>query len=254
MGAVTCRLAILIALLCSACDRPGSRPVVIFSAASAAPAMARLADRIEAAEGVRIVVSASGSSALGAQLIQGAPADLFLSASPDWTDAVADAGLVARSQALLSNQLVLVAPAGNPAELAGLHDLLHPQVKRVALAGEAVPAGVYAGQALGALGLLEDLETSGRIVRGSDVRAALAYAERAEVEAAIVYVTDARASPSVEIVCAIDPALHDPILYPLALLAGPDRHPGAGRVYEALLSPGSVRVFLDAGFLPAPAP
>ena len=76
---------------------------------------------------------------------------------------------------LLTNKLVIVVPAGNPAEVHKPEDLLSDKVQKIALAGEKVPAGMYADQSLEKLGLLKQLTDAGKIVRGQDVRNTLSY-------------------------------------------------------------------------------
>ncbi len=180
-----------------------------------------------------------------------APADLFLSASPKWTDHLDEKGLLARHVPLLGNQLVLVVPTGNAAGVSGPEDLLTSRVTRLALAGSKVPAGMYARQSLGKLGLLDQLEQQHKIVSGNNVRATLVYVERGEVEAAIVYSTDVRVSGKVETVFEFPESLHDPIVYPLALLkptSGSEPAAAAIRLYDYLQQPLAAEVFRRRGF------
>src|SRR5262249_34811402 len=147
----------------------------------------------------------------------GAPADLFLSANAKWADEVAKGGQAAESARLLTNQLVIVVPKGNPANVHDPKDLLSDRVKKLALAGEQVPAAMYAEQALTKLDLMKQLVDSGKIVRGQDVRTALSYVERGEAEAGIVYSTDVGVATGIESVYQFDPGLHDDIVYVLVL-------------------------------------
>ncbi len=132
-----------------------------------------------------------------------------------------------------------------------MNDLTSNKLRHVALAGENVPAGTYATQALEKLGMLETLTQSNRIVRGNDVRAALAFVERGEAEAGIVYATDAGISKEVEIVSDFDPMTHDPIVYSLVLLRRqPDRETDADSrtVFQAIQSDASLTLFESFGF------
>src|SRR6185369_14082380 len=119
---------------------------------------------------------------------------------------------------LLTNNLVLVVPKGNPGGVSKPEELTGEAVKHVALAGPAVPAGIYGRQSLKKLGLLETLEKRTKIVVGDDVRVTLTFVERGEAEAGIVYDTDARITDKVEVVHTFAPSTHDPIRYPLVLL------------------------------------
>jgi molybdate transport system substrate-binding protein len=130
----------------------------------------------------------------------------------------------------------------------GPRDLTGAEVRRVALAGPNVPAGIYARQALQKLRLWDALEKGRRVVSGENVRVTLAYVERGEVEAGIVYSTDARITKQVEQVHAFDPSTHDPIRYPLVLLQRGAGHAGARKFYDYLRSPGAGEVFRKYGF------
>ncbi len=196
------------------------------------------------------------SSGLANQIIEGAPVDLFLSASSSWADKVEQAGLAAERVDLLTNSLVIVVPKGNPLGINSPEDLAKDPVKRIALAGEHVPAGQYGDQALTRLELLEPLKGAGKIVRGQDVRSALAYVSRGEAEAGIVYSTDVAAAPEVETAHTFDPKLHDEIVYVLVLLREGARKPEAEEVFRYLQSPEAESVYTAAGFrrLSRPAP
>lgn len=204
-----------------------------------------------------VAVSVGASNALAQQILSGAPADLFLSASEEWADAIAKEGLLAERTDLLTNRLVLVVPRGNPAGVHGPEDLLREEIERVALAEENVPAGRYARQALRSLDLFDSLSQSGKIASGHDVRATLAFVERGETEAGIVYATDAVAAnrvdaSQIEVVHEFDPTLHDAIVYPLVLLKAGQTNPQAVELFERLRSPESLAISRRWGFEPLP--
>lgn len=227
-----------------------ARPVVVLASASAADAVEAIAKEFSQTEGVPVRVSAGASNALARQVEAGIRADVFVSASEEWGAYLESKHRVRRRVDLLSNRLVLIVPSGNPASVHAPQDLLDGSVGFVALAGEGVPAGVYAEQALRAERLLDRLESSKRLVRGQDVRAALAYVERGEAQAGIVYATDAASTPRVEVVWSFPAADHDPIVYPAMLLEGAS---GAGeRFFEALRGTGARREFERRGFVVAP--
>ncbi len=246
-------LAILM-LLFAGCTRQQPAPtnsqretVVISVAASTKDVLESLAEQFDRQADVK--VNAGPSSGLATQILAGAPADLFLSASQEWADQVASAGLAVESTHLLTNRLVLIVPAGNPAGVHAPQDLATDRVKRIAMAGEEVPAGKYGNQALAKLDLLTLLTEEGRIVRGQDVRSALAFVERGEVEAGIVYATDAKVTKGVEVVHEFDPDTHDEIVYVLVLLKSADDKPAAGEFYQFLQSSDASSAYEQAGFL-----
>jgi molybdate transport system substrate-binding protein len=222
-------------------------------AASTSDAVLQLGDHFREATGIEVRVNAGPSNGLAAQILQGAPADLFLSASAEWADSVDKAGLSAARADLLGNRLVVVVPKGNPAGVNAPEDLARDAVKKLALASESVPAGAYAEQALTNLGLLQHLNEAGKIVRGQDVRAALAYVERGEAEAGIVYATDVQAGAKVETACGFDPASHDKIVYVLVLIKRDAENPTARRFYEFLQSREAAAMFAKLGFVPLAA-
>src|SRR5262245_44914166 len=191
---------------------------VFSAAASTKDVVESLAEQYAKASKHAVKVNPGSSNTLAGQIIAGAPADLFLSASQEWADKVTEAKLSSQQVKLLTNKLVLVVPKGNPAGVKEPKDLNKAAVKKVALAGEKVPAGKYADQSLAKLGLLDGLVKDKKIVRGQDVRTALAYVERGEVEAGIVYSTDLFAARNVAQVHEFDSALHGEIVYVLVLL------------------------------------
>jgi molybdate transport system substrate-binding protein len=244
----------LVSLFGTGCGGSEERadPLTVSVAASTRDVVAEIAADFTRQTGVEIQLNAGSSSALANQIIAGAPADLFLSANRQWANEVEQAGLSEASAALLTNKLVIVVPRGNPAQVEVPADLRSERVTKVALAGEQVPAGRYADQALAKLGLLEGLAGEGRLARGQDVRTALAYVERGEAEAGLVYATDAAVSTAVEVVHAFDPALHDEIVYVLVLVKRDPPHPSARQFFDHLQGSAADKFFSDASFQRSP--
>lgn len=224
------------------------RVILISAAASTKEAVAQLAKSFEANSGGEVRINAGPSNALATQIVAGAPADLFLSANRQWAQEVEKSGQSVESLALLTNKLVLVVPKGNPAGVNEPADLLKGEVKRVALAGESVPAGMYAQQALMHLKLYDQLVQEEKIARGQDVRSTLSYVERGETEAGIVYSTDLRAAKDVETVYEFDPQTHDEIAYILVLLRRADDNPAALEFYRFLASAEAENTWKRFGF------
>jgi molybdate transport system substrate-binding protein len=133
----------------------------------------------------------AGSSALATQINQGAPADVFASAAPANMKTVTDAGNgEGTATTFVKNQLVVAVPKGNPKGVTGLADLTRPGVK-VALCAEQVPCGAAAKKALTAAGVKLT-----PVTLEQDVKSALSKVTLGEVDAALVYRTDAKASTS----------------------------------------------------------
>jgi len=166
--------------------------VTVFAAASLNESFTRIGKDFEAANpGTTVTFNFAGSSTLATQINQGAPADLFAAASPATMKTVTDAGNgEGTARTFVKNQLVIAVPEGNPKGITGLADLTRPGVK-VALCAEQVPCGAAAKQALDTAGVRLT-----PVTLEQDVKAALSKAKLGEVDAALVYRTDARAAAS----------------------------------------------------------
>ncbi len=237
---------------CGADSGPAPPPtaLTVLAAASTGDAMQEIASQFQEASGVTVHVSPGPSNNLAQQIIAGAPADVFLSANETWAAEVAKADLAAETVTLLAGELVLVVPSGNPAGIQSAADLLSERVKHVALAGENVPAGMYAEQALSHLKLLEPLKESSKIVRGQSVRVALSYVERGEAEAGIVYATDTHGNHRVQTILTFPAESHEPICYYAVRIGGEGSPPAAQAFFDFLRGPDAAIVFRKFGFVP----
>lgn len=199
----------------------------------------------------RPVLSFAASSALARQIEAGAEAGLFVSADEAWMDTVARSGAIAdNSRAdLVTNRLVLIAPAEDDSAFA-LGDLRRELGDgRLAMADpDAVPAGRYARQALGSLGLWDRVKD--RIASAENVRVALALVARGEAPFGVVYATDALAEPGVRVNATFPADSHEPIRYPVARLRS-SQGPDAEAFRAFLLSPEGQAIFARFGFGPA---
>ena len=235
--------------------------VVVHTAARAEPervgvyAAASLTEVVEAIgkrfDGARVVPSFGASSELARQIEDGAPADVFISASPDWIDFLREANALDGTPIVLArNQLVCIAPKGSRLADGGVLDpetLLRKLAAgdRIAIADEGVPAGEYARKALQHLGLLERYRA--RLVGQKDVRAVLNAVEQGELQAGFVYATDARVA-SVERLFVFDPATHPPIEYVAAALRRSGNPALARQFLGYLQSETAHRILSEAGF------
>lgn len=231
----------------TACNE-GVRPLRVFAAASLTDVVQVLAQRFE---GARVEASLGGSSALARQIRDGAPADVFLSASSDWIDFLREAdALTGEPIVLARNRLVCIAPKGSPLAAQGARDAraLLERIGaggRVAIADEGVPAGEYARKALQHLGLLDAFLP--RLVGQKDVRAVLHAVEQDELDAGFTYATDA-AVGAVDVLFAFDPSTHPPIEYQAAALRGAPNPVEARRFLEHLHGAAARAILVDAGF------
>ena len=223
--------------------------IFVFAAASLTDALKEVAPAYESGSGDKLIFNFAGSNALARQIKEGAPADVFFSADEIQMDNLDKAGLIdsATREDLLSNTLVIVVPEDGPSELtpAALGD---PALKRLALADpRSVPAGVYAREYLTKLGLWNAIEP--KVVPTENVRGALSAVESGNVEAGIVYKTDAAISKSVKIAYEVVPAEGPRIVYPVAVVKD-SRNAGASRRFvEYLKSEPALAVFRKFGFI-----
>jgi molybdate transport system substrate-binding protein len=204
-----------------------------------------------------VATSFGASSDLARQIADGAPADVFVSASPEWVAFLEDAGVVDGAPVPVArNALVCIAPLDGALARAGgvtaperlIAALAEDDL--VAIANPGVPAGEYARAALGRLGLLAGLES--RLVGQKDVRAVLHAVEQGEVAAGFVYATDARLA-RVATLFAFDPSTHPAIEYPAVVLRASSQVERAHR-FLAFLASASARARLaKAGFVLPPS-
>ncbi|MHC4718734.1 MAG: molybdate ABC transporter substrate-binding protein [Planctomycetota bacterium] len=230
-------------------DDAGAEQITVCAAASLADALVPLAKGFEQASGVRVRLDPASSGALRMKMQAGAPVDAFISASSRDMDLLESAGHIAPGtrRNILGNELVCVVPMSSALHLAGPADLGSESVRRIAIGDpDHVPAGHYARQALQHAGLWAGL--SGRAACCADVRAALAHAEAGTVDAAIVYRSDARITPTVKVAFAFPPDTHDPIVYPCGVLRQAPRPRAAAAFLQALATPAAEKVFVSYGF------
>lgn len=227
--------------------------LVIFAAASLKNAMDEIAAGFAEQTGHTAVVSLAGSSALARQIEQGAPADIFISASPDWMDKLEVDGLIADGTRfdLVGNSLVLIAHGTDAAPVeVGLGMDLAAMLGsgRLAMAlVDAVPAGVYGKAALTSLGLWDGLAP--KVAQADNVRAALALVAMGEAPLGIVYASDALAEDGVTVVGTFPPESHPPIVYPAAIVADSDNAAASAAFLDYLRGAAAREAFERQGFV-----
>lgn len=222
----------------------------VFAAASLTDALRDIAPDYEKATGDKIVLNLGASSTLARQIQEGAPADLFLSADEAKMDGLEKRKLVLAGtrRSVLSNTLAVVVPLDSNLKISGPADLAAPSIRALALAEpQSVPAGIYAKEYLRKQGLWS--KVIDRVVPTENVRAALAAVESGNVDAGIVYKTDAGISKKVKIAYEVPKAESPSISYPFAVLAGSERQEAAKKLLDYLQSPPALAVFRKYGFL-----
>lgn len=214
--------AALLAIVLAPAPLPAAADqVTVFAAASLADALASVAEAWTTETGHGVVISHAGSSALARQIQQGAPADIFISASADWMDAVDATGdlRAGTRRDILGNTLVLIAhgaeaPAVTIDASLDLAGMLGDARLAMALV-DSVPAGVYGKAALTSLGLWNAVEPL--VAQAGNVRAAQAFVALGEAPLGIVYATDAAVEDNVTVIATFPAGSHDPITYPAGI-------------------------------------
>ncbi|MGO9591007.1 MAG: molybdate ABC transporter substrate-binding protein [Candidatus Acidiferrales bacterium] len=201
------------------------------------------------APGLSIAMNYGASGTLQLQIEQGAPVDVYISAAPKQIDTLEAKGMLLEGtrRDLLRNGIVLIVPEGSTLGISNFQDLLKPEVKRVAL-GEpvTVPAGKYAQEVLTHLGIYD--QVNAKAVLAKDVRQVLTYVETGDVDAGIVYTTDALSSSKVRIVAKAPANSHKPVIYPVAVIKT-TKNPAAAKAFEDFLSSSQGRaIFEKYGF------
>lgn len=196
---------------------------------------------------IKVAFNFGGSGALQQQITQGAPADMFFSASTSDFDAIVDSGNITEEHAteLLKNELVLVTPQDDNT-VTSLDNITDAEQIAVGTP-ESVPAGEYAREVFDSLDITEEVEPL--LVYAEDVRAVLTYVERGEVNAGLVYRTDALTNDSVEIVDTASSDTHDPIVYPVGLINDSDNAEAARTFYDFLQTEDALVIFDKYGFV-----
>lgn len=199
----------------------------------------------------RVRFNFAASGALQQQILQGAPVDVFASAAGKEMDALASAKRIETATRVnfASNRLALIAPAGS--SLRGWTALATPAIHRVAISNpDSVPSGRYARETLQKRGLWSAVER--KAVLGENVRQTLTYVAGGDVEAGIVFVTDARIEGRrVRIVETATPGRdHAPIVYPAAVVRDAPNAAAARRFVRFLLGSTARKILARHGFLP----
>ncbi|MCL5958699.1 MAG: molybdate ABC transporter substrate-binding protein [Chloroflexi bacterium] len=205
----------------TAAPTPAMKGELIVSAAvSLSDALKEIKAAFEAENpGAKINCNLGASGDLQLQIEQGAPADLFLSAGKKQMDALESRGLLLEGtrRDIAANALVLIVPKSSALGIIGFSDLTKPEVQKLSIGNPAtVPAGDYAQQTLQKLGLWDAIQ--GKLIQGENVRQVLTYVETGEVDAGLVYSTDARTASQATVVAEAPAESHKPIIYPGAVI------------------------------------
>lgn len=224
-----------------------AEPVTVFAAASMKDVLDDAAEKFTAKEGVKIVTSLAASSVLAKQIEAGGPAQIFISADLDWMDYLEERNLINPDSRVIIAGNALVIAGQADAEKGDAISLL--RTGRFAMGDPSnVPAGKYGKAALEELKIWTDVEENA--VFTENVRVALQYVSRGEVNYAIVYSSDRIVNPDLIEAYRFPADSHKPILYPAALLAS-NANTDAKKFLEFLESDEGQAIIVSKGFVRA---
>jgi molybdate transport system substrate-binding protein len=220
-----------------------SGTVTVFAASSLKESFTTLAKQFESAHpGVTVRLNFGASSTLAQQINQGAPADVFASASVKSMTQVTDAGGASTSTTFVKNVMEIAVPPSNPAKITTLADLAKSGVK-IALCQAQVPCGATAAKVFTKAGI-----TVKPVTLEADVKATLTKVELNEVDAGVVYVTDVKAAGSKVTGIEIPAEVNASTEYPIAALTKAPNSAAARAFTAYILSSDGQSVLTAAGF------
>jgi molybdate transport system substrate-binding protein len=220
--------AFLLAVLAGCGSKPHDPPLSVYAASSLKEAVTEIAGRWSRLTGCPHRLQFEATSTLARQIQEGAPADVFVAAAPEWLDRVT----TLERFDWLSNRLVVVVPKE-------AKDIDLKTLDSLALANEQVPAGKYAREGLAHLGIA----IPERTIYGQNVRDVLSKVSQGGAKAGIVYATDVPLDPNVRIAFTFPPESHSRIVYSVGLLKESGRS-----FFGALREPWALEVTRKYGF------
>lgn len=236
--------AVLAALATRAAD------ITVFAATSLTDCLKAIASDYEATNHSKIYFNFAASSTLARQIENGAPADIFFSADEAKMDALEKQGFILDDtrKSRLSNSLAIIVPSNSSLKFDSATSLTNSNIKRIALADpKAVPAGIYSKSYLQNLHIWTAIEP--KIIPTENVRAALAAVESGNVDAGMVYKTDAAISKNVKVAFEIRSAEGPRISYPVAV-AKTSAHPDEAKSFLTFIDgPKAAAIFEHYGFI-----
>lgn len=200
---------------------------------------------------VKLTYNFGSSGSLQQQIEQGAPVDIYISAAERNMDVLESKNFLLDNtrQNLLKNEVVLITSKKNT-DIQSFSQLQADFIGKIAIgAPDSVPAGKYAQEVLDSLKLSKSLKE--KFIFAKDVRQVLAYVETGNVEAGMVYSTDAQVSKQVRIIETAPINSHSPIIYPVAIVKDSKKPEAAQNFIKFLLSDAAQNVFTNYGFTPA---
>lgn len=224
--------------------------LLVSAAASMTDVLGELKEVYEAKEKNVILTYTFGSSgALQAQIEEGAPVDIFISAAQKQMTVLEEGGLLVEGtkKTLLQNKVVLIVPSNSDLGLTSFEDMTKDEVKKIGLGEPAgVPVGQYTEEILKNLNILD--EVNAKTVFGSDVRTVLTWVENGEVDCGVVYATDAASTDKVKVITEAPEGSHKEVTYPVAVIKDSKNIEASKAFLDFLTTDEAKKIFEKHGF------
>jgi molybdate transport system substrate-binding protein len=243
-------MLMIFSIACSSQDQDHKVELMISSAASLTDARNELKPLFEEQHPqISLVFNLGSSGKLAKQIEQGAPSDVFLSASKKDMDALESKDLIRNETRadFAKNKLVLISNSDKPIQASSFEAIPIAQIQHMAIGEpDTVPAGRYAKEALEAIGLWPSLQ--GKLVMGSDVRQVLTYVSSGNADLGIVYSSDAVTTHNIKILAEAQKEWHQPIVYPGAVVSASANPEEAQAFMTFLLGEKGREILVKYGF------
>ena len=252
MRKIICIAIICAVLILAGCDAPAKPTELIVSAAASLTDCMNELKTVYTAQhkNINITYNFGSSGSLQQQIEQGAPADVFLSASKKQMTELVEGGQIASETVkdILENKIVLITPKNGTA-VASFEELEGSGIAKIAV-GEptSVPVGQYTEEIFENLGLSESLAP--KLVFAKDVREVLSWVETGNVDAGVVYETDAKISDKVMVSCIAPEGSCKKVIYPVGVVGASKSYSEAGEFVEFLSTEQAKNIFIKYGFTP----
>lgn len=224
--------------------------LIVSAAVSLKDAVSEIGEKYRSKTGNEIIFNFGASGALQRQIENGAPADVFASAGQKQMDDLLEKGLIELGSRIdfARNSLVLIVPQDSDLKIAGFNDLAGDAVKKIAVGNpKTVPAGQYTEQVFINTGIAPMV--ANKLVFAEDVRHVLDYVTRGEVDAGVVYGTDARmAGEKVRVTATAEEGSHLPVLYPIAVLRDSRNKSASNDFIKFVTGPEGQAILQNYGF------
>lgn len=226
------------------------KELLISAAASLTDVMGELKESyIKLNPNTKLTFSFAGSGSLQAQIEEGAPVDVFISAAEKQMNALEEKDLILKDtrKTLLVNKVVLITPSDNKLNLSNFEDITNEDIDKIAIGDPTnVPVGQYSEEIFNNLDMMDTIKP--KLIFGNDVRTVLTWVEADEVDCGLVYATDAYTTDKVSIIDKAPEGSHKAVTYPVAVVGDSKEVEESKKFIEFLSSDEAKDIFENYGF------